>query len=966
MSRKIQRTILFALIAYAMFAVQIHAQTAARPGHFSDSAQATLPATIVSAQRIVLLGQDEPTEKPGLFDRMKRAIANWANDNELNHEKSRREPPAPQASVSIPTRPPKPIRITEASRSPSQTEQATTGRRADSAQSQNTTRTESRQSGRPVSRTGLTDLFDEESDADLNTELDTQPDEESIFKRLETMREQVFNADDLEASLARDAFSSASSAPRTAPQPAPLAQPPRQTQPQPTVAQRTPPPQTTIDTIVREMPDRETSRNYASTPTVVDQTDVVVDRQPIPLPTRTNRQPLASANQHVAQNSSQAQPTLIPSASPTHAPTQKIERSTELSGIDVRRNRSLEVVQNQTAQRQKTQSELPAESPQATRRNPSQPDSARPASETPRHGGSDDEYQIAARRMLSTEQTFDAAQGAPNLAQSSEKTLMVSPRLEVETEGDPRAIVGQEAEYRIRVFNRGGATAEQIVLSVEIPEWIDIRQPDVSDGTTSIIPRPDSNELRDFTWKLSRIEAGSNALLVLRLVPKQRKSMDLKISYDFFRPAAVTKMVVQEPVIEMELEGPDEVLWGTRVGYRLLVRNTGNGDAEQVLLELLQTGSDMKSCPLPLLKAGEEQVIDVDVWTGKQEYIDINIQATGKYGVATKVSRRVKVLRPNLLMTVDAPSTHFVGSPAEFVVKIRNIGDAPARDIELAAAIPLGAQFSSCSEGGALTPQNQVVWKIENIAIGDMFTATVVCEPKREGACKLDAVVNDKSGELASCSSVFDATAIVQLKLDVETPQGPVEVGGEAIYTLHVENRGTKAAENVAITVFFGKNLEPFAIEGGTAYTNDGQVVFDKIPTLGPAQKLSLKVKARADAAGSHRVRSEVVCNSEEINLVNEQATYFFQKEKRKNTASSLNESPGTRVGQSAEMPLRTASVPMPVPPVVEPLPKTAQPETPPAIPAPLEVPVAEIPTENTPATTPPEEAKPVDPFLQQ
>jgi uncharacterized repeat protein (TIGR01451 family) len=466
-----------------------------------------------------------------------------------------------------------------------------------------------------------------------------------------------------------------------------------------------------------------------------------------------------------------------------------------------------------------------------------------------------------------------------------EKKLLVSPRLEVETEGDPRAIVGQEALYRIRITNRGGSSAEQIVLTVEIPSWLEIAQPEISAGTTSVIPREGNKEIRDFVWKVSRVEAQAEELLVLHLIPQQRKSVDLRINYDFFKPATVAKIVVQEPILEMELQGPDEVLWGTNVGYKLLVRNSGNGDAENVKLELLQTGSDMKSCELPVLKAGEEQVIDVEVWTGKQEHIDINIQATGQYDIAAKVNKRVNVLRPNIVMAVDSPTVQFVGSPAEFQIKVQNIGNAAARDIVLSAAIPLGAKFISSTAGGELTSENQIVWKIDSILVGDVFSASVICEPKREGTCKLETSIGDKSGELASCAGSFEAEAIVELKLEVENPQGPVEVGQEAVYTLNVVNRGTKAAENVEIKAAFGGGLEPYGVEGGNAsLMSDGQVFFDKIPTITSGQSILLKVKAKAEKPGNHRIRTEVLCAAANVHLVNENTTYFYQKQRGKST----------------------------------------------------------------------------------
>ena len=877
MSRKIY-SYFIAIVVSTAFVVPTNAQ------NLRQSGQASLPVRVVEANAPVLLGQDEPAKKPGLFERMKRSIANWAKDDDFDDaapQKTLEEKTKPQPTVSVPTRPPKPVRATEVRQAVDHPDQPV----------ERQTTTERRTATNQENRFEVVNTSQKNVSIPTAEEAETTPvvQDETIFERLKQIREQVFDKQEIDEDLGDR--ETARSNPRTAPSPAQFDES-RTVRQMPST--RTPPPRTTLI-------DTPAPRRTLTESVVPRDEEFASERssteEPIPLRSRTRRETASEAMEQVAENTGHQRVSPSPRADRAIEPYETTtiasnhSRTAPLSGVEVER----------TPHRSRATPRMrDAQTLEPTR-------STTPVHRRQEISAKGDEYQIAARRMLVTErdetspETIETTKPeslvsdtvsteTPPVSREPEKTLLVSPRLEVETESDPRAIVGQEAIYKIRVHNRGDGAAEQVVLSVEVPNWIDIRQPDVSAGTTSIVPRSDTKEVRDFTWKISRIEAGSDTLLVLRLVPQQRKSIDLKIRYDFFKPAAVTKLIVQEPIIEMELEGPDEVLWGTKVGYRLLVRNTGNGDAENVKLELLQTGSDMKSCELPLLKAGEEQVIDVDVWTGKQEHIDINIQATGMYDLETKVSKRVKVMRPNVLMTVDTPTVQFVGSSAEFVIKVRNVGNAPAKDIELAATLPLGARFDSCSEGGEATAQNQVLWKIDSIPIGEVFTATIVCEPKREGACKLEAAVNDKSGVLANCSSAFEATAIVELKLDVETPQGPIEVGREAVYTLNLVNRGTKAAENVDVSVFFGKHLEPYAIEGGTAYTSDGQVVFDKIPTIGPEQHLTLKVKARADEAGSHRIRSEVNCSTAEINLVNEQATYFYKKQKGKSTASSLNE----------------------------------------------------------------------------
>ncbi|MDR3232360.1 MAG: DUF11 domain-containing protein [Planctomycetaceae bacterium] len=477
--------------------------------------------------------------------------------------------------------------------------------------------------------------------------------------------------------------------------------------------------------------------------------------------------------------------------------------------------------------------------------------------------------------------SIDADSAADKDTERTETRLTVSPRLELTTEVPPKTIVGQEAAYKIRIANTGNAPAEQVSLSAEVPNWIEIRQIEVTGGKALTVPREENPQIADLTWKVSRIEAGKSELLVLRLVPQQRKSVELRIKHDFYRPAAVAKIEVEEPVISMELQGPDEVLWGSEVLYTLIVRNTGNGNAEDLHLELLQTGSDMKECVLPVLRAGEEQPIDIRVWTGKQEHIDINVQANGRYNLKANVTRRIDVRRPSLELLVDAPSILFLGNTAEFGINIRNNGNAAAKDFEVKSLLPLGTQFVSCSNGGDYDGQkNQVLWKVQSLSVGETFTAKIVCKPKTEGECKMDTVVSDQGGVLAEGSGEFTAEAVVELKLNVDNPQRPVEVGKEALYTIYIKNEGTKAAENVEISMAFDRGLEPTDVEGGDAFFNDGQVLFDKKPSIPAGQELVLKVKARADRAANIRVRTDIVCKASNVHLVNEHATYFYEKKK--------------------------------------------------------------------------------------
>ncbi|MFM7844802.1 MAG: hypothetical protein ACKPEY_11305, partial [Planctomycetota bacterium] len=101
-------------------------------------------------------------------------------------------------------------------------------------------------------------------------------------------------------------------------------------------------------------------------------------------------------------------------------------------------------------------------------------------------------------------------------------------------------------------------------------------------------------------------------------------------------------------------------------------------------------------------------------------------------------------------------------------------------------------------------------------------------------------------------------------------------VGEEVVYELTIVNRGTKAAEDVNVVVQFSSGVEPLAADGGPAELAAGQVVFEPISRLASGQKTVLKVKARAEKAGSHRFRVQVSCDNSETQLVSEGTSRFF------------------------------------------------------------------------------------------
>jgi len=152
----------------------------------------------------------------------------------------------------------------------------------------------------------------------------------------------------------------------------------------------------------------------------------------------------------------------------------------------------------------------------------------------------------------------------------------------------------------------------------------------------------------------------------------------------------------------------------------------------------------------------------------------------------------------------------------------------------------------------------------------------------------------DLSGSvLAAGNTSFVSEAVTELDLAVHRPRGHVELGQEAEYTIQVTNIGTKAAENVEVSMAFGWKspnepvavLEPIAVQGGEASQNDGLVVFERIPIILPRQSVELRVIARAEQTGTVQIKTQVTGTN--IHLENGLSTTVFSRQNRPVTATA-------------------------------------------------------------------------------
>ncbi len=483
-----------------------------------------------------------------------------------------------------------------------------------------------------------------------------------------------------------------------------------------------------------------------------------------------------------------------------------------------------------------------------------------------------------------------------------------SPILGVQTHGPRRITVGKESAYEVVIHNTGQVAANELVVTVDLPSWADVLGAEVSTGATQSVDSAERSG--QFQWRVGRLNAASQEKLVLRIVPRESRPFELGVRWSFTPIGSQAAIVVQEPKIELDLDGPREVVHGQKEVYKLSMANTGNGPAENLDVVLTPRGPGENvsaSHKLGTLAAGEKKVIEVELTARQAGQLTIEVEVRGDGGLQASLSERITVRRAELSVDLKGPKVQYVGTTGTYAIEVSNPGSAAARNLRVSAALPEGAEHVTAAEGGeAGFDGRSVQWKVDQIAPGASRQFNFKCTLGRPGLGRIEVEVAADDGLTASGSLATQVEAMADLSLTVVDPAGPVPVGDEAVYEVRIQNRGSKSAQGVEAVAYFSHGIEPFAAEGAAHKVGPGQVVFSPIAAIPAGKTHVLRVKAKAEKSGNHVFRAEVYCRAVGSRLVSEETTrYFGEAESERSLVAGPRAAPETGERRSAG--LRTA-----------------------------------------------------------
>jgi len=514
----------------------------------------------------------------------------------------------------------------------------------------------------------------------------------------------------------------------------------------------------------------------------------------------------------------------------------------------------------------------------------------------------------------STEDVDDLGEEAILFAQRS-------PLLRVETLGPRRIVVGKESSYTVRIQNLGEVSANGVVVKVQLPKDADVVSTTPSHGSARAVNG--ARGAADFLeWEIDSLPGRSNEQLVLKMIPRDSREFELAVNWSSTASRSQTRIEVQEPKLTLDLEGPNEVIFGDAKVYRLTVANPGTGDAENVNIQLMPiNGGNQPAADhtLGTIAAGESKMLEVELTARQAGEVRIHAIVQGDGSLRAEVDERVLVRRADLKVAVSGPPMKYAGTLGSYAIQVSNPGTATAKQVKIVASLPSGVSDVMPSDQGRVDAgRGKVEWTIDTLRAGQSRELKLRYVVKSAGTnvLQIAAETVDELVAKGRVSTHVEATA--DLKLEVSDPAGPVAVGEELIYEVRIRNRGSKEAQGVDVFGFFSEGLEPVEVLQGTGEMSPGQVLFDTIESLPAGGEEVLKIVAKAQKGGTHIFHAEVRCKPLDTRLVAEESTLFYEMQARApSTPATKAATPPTpakaKSGAPAD-PLEAKPMPTPTP----------------------------------------------------
>ncbi|QDT96393.1 DUF11 domain-containing protein [Gimesia aquarii] len=434
--------------------------------------------------------------------------------------------------------------------------------------------------------------------------------------------------------------------------------------------------------------------------------------------------------------------------------------------------------------------------------------------------------------------------------------------------------VGQECKFELEIKNEGQQTASDVLVEAFFP---------VSVRLTNAVPQPSSS--RDhLEWKFGSLKAGETKIIQISMIPSQRGAISASANVRFTNSSSES-FTVAEPLLQVAVKGPTNVMIGEPASQSVTISNPGTGTLHNVVLEaeippgLEHVTAEFLQMQVGSLNPGETRTIRLALAAVQGGEQNVRIRAKAEGGLTQSTQARVNVIAPKVQVAIDGPGLRYKGRNAQYVITTINDGAAATNNVRVLHRVPDGFEFVSADHGGQFNPEDSTIsWFLGRMEPGQSSNVKLKLKTKTIGnyVHHVRAVSEHNVKSDAQLQTRIEGTA--QLVLEISDLDDPVEIGAETGYKLNVKNDGSKSASNVAISCELPPGVQLISATGPTQHiAENGVVVFKSLGDLAPGDSVEFQVIVRGTVEGNQRFRARLASDSIRDPLIFEELTRFYR-----------------------------------------------------------------------------------------
>ncbi|MFO0917685.1 MAG: hypothetical protein U0872_05145 [Planctomycetaceae bacterium] len=441
--------------------------------------------------------------------------------------------------------------------------------------------------------------------------------------------------------------------------------------------------------------------------------------------------------------------------------------------------------------------------------------------------------------------------------------------------------VGQESQVELVVKNTGSSPADHLVVEAVFQTPLRL---------VSTQPKATENRER-LSWKLDRLAPGAEQRLALTLIPGRRGDLGVQAEVRCTGTASA-RFRVEEPLLNIAVNGPTEVMLGDSASQTVVVTNPGTGAAHDVKistrlskgLEFPRGEAAAADMEIGTISPGESRTVRLPLAALHGGPQTITVTASSSSDISSDATATIKVVSPSLKLQAEGPALRYKGRSARFTAQVTNDGSVANNNVRVTQAVAEGFQFVSADHGGKYEPsQKTISWFLGRLEPGQSIQVACELLPAELGEFSQKFQVVSDAGAKAESVVETQIDGAPKLTMEVVDIDDPVEVGVETAFEIRLKNSGTKAATHVTVSCELPDGMQLLSSTGPTdASSKTRNLVFKPLTQLVPGQDVVYRVQVKGIEEDNQRIKVRVSSDSITEPLLQEETTRFYSDERRR------------------------------------------------------------------------------------